>query len=43
MYLYSGGAGNTGRANGGFNGGGPRDGYNGGGGASDIRITANDL
>lgn len=43
MYLYSGGAGNTGRANGGFNGGGLRDSYNGGGGASDIRIAANDL
>lgn len=43
MYLYSGGAGNTGGANGGFNGGGLRDSYNGGGGASDIRITANDL
>lgn len=43
MYLYSGGAGNTGGVNGGFNGGGLRDGYNGGGGASDIRITANDL
>ena len=43
MYLYSGGAGNTGGVKGGFNGGGLRDGYNGGGGASDIRITANDL
>lgn len=43
MYLYSGGAGNTGGANGGFNGGGLRDSYNGGGGASDIRITANNL
>lgn len=43
MYLYSGGAGNTGGANGGFNGGGSRDSYNGGGGASDIRIAANDL
>lgn len=43
MYLYSGGAGNTGRANGGFNGGGLRDSYNGGGGASDIRIAANNL
>lgn len=43
MYLYSGGAGNTGGINGGFNGGGLRDGCNGGGGASDIRITANDL
>lgn len=43
MYLYSGGAGNIGRANGGFNGGGLRDSYNGGGGASDIRIAANNL
>lgn len=43
MYLYSGGAGNTGGTNGGFNGGGLRDTYNSGGGASDIRITTNDL
>lgn len=43
MYLYSGGAGNTGGANGGFNGGGLRDSYNGGGGASDIRIGQNSL
>ncbi len=38
IYLYSGGAGNTGKTAGGFNGGGKKQGYNGGGGASDIRI-----
>lgn len=43
IYLYSGGAGNTGKTNGGFNGGGKRSGYNGGGGASDIRIGTDSL
>lgn len=43
IYLYSGGAGNTGKTAGGFNGGGKRQGYNGGGGASDIRIGTDSL
>ena len=43
IYLYSGGAGNTGKTNGGFNGGGKRQTYNGGGGASDIRIGTDNL
>lgn len=38
LYLYAGGAGNTGGTSGGFNGGGARNSYPGGGGASDIRI-----
>lgn len=43
IYLYSGGAGNTGKAAGGFNGGGKRQSYNGGGGGSDIRIGTDSL
>ena len=48
LYIYAGGAGNTGIAtnsiySGGFNGGGYRYGYFGGGGASDIRIGKDDL
>lgn len=43
IYLYSGGAGNTGKTAGGFNGGGKRQGYNGGGGGSDIRISTDSL
>lgn len=43
IYLYSGGAGNTGKAVGGFNGGGKRQSYNGGGGGSDIRIGTDSL
>lgn len=43
IYLYSGGAGNTGKTAGGFNGGGKRQGYNGGGGGSDIRIGTDSL
>ena len=41
LYLYAGGAGNTGGTSGGFNGGGCRDTYSGGGGGSDIRIGQN--
>lgn len=43
VYLYSGGAGNTGKTSGGFNGGGTRSTYNGGGGGSDIRIGQDSL
>ena len=48
LYIYAGGAGNTGTAtnsiySGGFNGGGYRYQYHGGGGASDIRIGKDDL
>lgn len=43
VYLYVGGAGNTGKTAGGFNGGGKRDSYNGGGGGTDIRIGSNSL
>ena len=43
VYLYTGGAGNTGKTAGGFNGGGRRDSYNGGGGGTDIRIGSNSL
>ena len=43
IYLYTGGAGNTGKTSGGFNGGGKRQTYNGGGGASDIRIGTDSL
>ena len=43
IYLYSGGAGNTGKTAGGFNGGGKRQSYNGGGGGSDIRIGTDSL
>ena len=43
LYLYVGGAGNTGKTNGGFNGGGKRNTYNGGGGASDIRLGQDSL
>lgn len=41
IYIFAGGAGNTGGTNGGFNGGGKRNTYNGGGGASDVRIGSN--
>lgn len=48
LYIYTGGAGNTGTVtnsiySGGFNGGGYRYKYHGGGGASDIRIGKDDL
>lgn len=43
LFLYSGGAGNTGGTSGGFNGGGSRNTYSGGGGASDIRIGSTSL
>ena len=43
VYLYAGGAGNTGGTAGGFNGGGSRSSYNGGGGGTDIRIGSNSL
>ena len=43
VYLYVGGAGNTGKTAGGFNGGGRRSSYNGGGGGTDIRIGSNSL
>lgn len=43
VFLYSGGAGNTGKTAGGFNGGGRRGTYNGGGGGSDIRIGQDSL
>ena len=43
VYLYTGGAGNTGKTAGGFNGGGRRSSYNGGGGGTDIRIGSNSL
>lgn len=43
IFAYVGGAGNTGKTNGGFNGGGKRATYNGGGGASDIRIGVDSL
>lgn len=43
LYLYVGGAGNTGGTAGGFNGGGERSSYNGGGGGTDIRIDSNSL
>lgn len=43
LYIYAGGAGNTGKTNGGFNGGGSRGTYNGGGGGSDIRLRKDSL
>lgn len=43
VFLYSGGAGNTGKTAGGFNGGGRRGKYNGGGGGSDIRLGQDSL
>ena len=43
IFIYVGGAGNTGKTSGGFNGGGSRDSYNGGGGGSDIRIGQDSL
>jgi prepilin-type N-terminal cleavage/methylation domain-containing protein len=43
LYIYVGGAGNTGKTAGGFNGGGARITYNGGGGATDIRINTDSL
>ena len=43
LYVYVGGAGNTGKTSGGFNGGGKRNTYNGGGGATDIRVGKDDL
>lgn len=43
VYIYTGGAGNTGKTSGGFNGGGSRESYNGGGGGSDIRIGQDSL
>lgn len=43
VYLYAGGAGNTGRITGGFNGGGRRASYSGGGGGSDIRLGTDSL
>lgn len=43
VYIYAGGAGNTGKTSGGFNGGGSRESYNGGGGGSDIRIGQDSL
>lgn len=43
LYVYVGGAGNTGKTSGGFNGGGARTTYNGGGGATDVRIGQNSL
>lgn len=43
VFCYAGGAGNTGRTNGGFNGGGSRGSYNGGGGGSDIRVGQDSL
>lgn len=43
IYIYAGGAGNTGKTNGGFNGGGKRATYNGGGGSSDVRIGSDSL
>lgn len=43
IFVYVGGSGNTGKANGGFNGGGKRATYPGGGGATDIRIGTDSL
>jgi len=43
VFIHSGGSGNTGKTNGGFNGSGMRNTYNGGGGASDIRIGVDDI
>lgn len=43
LYVYVGGAGNTGKTSGGFNGGGKRSTYNGGGGATDVRVGKDDL
>ena len=43
LYIYAGGAGNTGGTSGGFNGGGSRSTYSGGGGASDIRVNSTSL
>lgn len=43
LFIYTGGSGNTGGINGGFNGGASRTTYNGGGGASDIRIGQDSL
>lgn len=43
VFIYVGGAGNTGKTSGGFNGGGSRATYNGGGGGSDIRIGQDSL
>lgn len=43
IYVYVGGAGNTGGTSGGFNGGGMRATYAGGGGGSDVRIGTDSL
>lgn len=43
VFIYTGGAGNTGKTNGGFNGGGRRYSYNGGGGGSDFRLKTDSL
>ena len=43
IYVYVGGAGNTGGTSGGFNGGGMRATYAGGGGGSDVRIGQDSL
>lgn len=43
VFIYVGGAGNTGKTSGGFNGGGRRGTYNGGGGGSDIRLGQDSL
>ena len=43
VFIYAGGAGNTGKTNGGFNGGGRRNSYNGGGGGSDFRLKTDSL
>lgn len=43
LFIYSGGSGQTGGINGGFNGGGRRETYNGGGGGSDIRVGQDSL
>ena len=43
LYIYVGGAGNTGGTSGGFNGGGTRSTYSGGGGATDMRIGGTSL
>ncbi len=43
IHTRVGGSGNTGKTAGGFNGGGKRGTYNGGGGATDVRISSDDL
>ena len=43
IYIYTGGAGNTGGTKGGYNGGGSRGTYSGGGGGADIRIGNDSL